>query len=120
MKTFGQKLKEARQDKKLTQRQLAEAIGAKHNSISNWENDQNRPDTDTIEYICGVLDITPNQLLDKSADKSIHKSLDEQLEGVNFALYSESQELSDSDKEDVINFIRFKKAEALRKEQKED
>lgn len=62
MATFGSNLKEARKRKKLTQRQLADAINAKHNSVSNWENDQNKPDPDTIELICGVLDISPNVL----------------------------------------------------------
>jgi transcriptional regulator with XRE-family HTH domain len=61
--TFGQKLKFARKNKKYTQKELAEAIGAKHNSVSNWENDQNKPDPDTIELICNVLDISANYLL---------------------------------------------------------
>lgn len=61
--TFGQKLKQARQNKNYTQKELANLIGAKHNSISNWENDQNKPDPDTIELICGVLEISANYLL---------------------------------------------------------
>ncbi len=35
-------------------------INAAHNSISNWENDQNRPDPDTIQNLCWALDVTPN------------------------------------------------------------
>lgn len=62
--TFGAKIKDARKSKKLTQRQLAQQIGAKHNSVSDWENDKNRPDTATIELLCKALDITPNYLLD--------------------------------------------------------
>ena len=61
--TFGEKIRKARKDKGLTQRELAKLINAKHNSISNWENDQNKPDPDTIELICGVLDITPSYLM---------------------------------------------------------
>lgn len=61
--TFGGKIKEARKAKHLTQKQLAEKIGAKHNSVSDWENNKNKPDPDTIELLCGVLDITPNYLL---------------------------------------------------------
>jgi len=61
--TFGKRLKLARQNKKFTQKNLANAIGAKHNSVSNWENDQNKPDPDTIELICGVLGISANYLL---------------------------------------------------------
>lgn len=67
--TFGEKIKNARNIKKLTQRQLAELIGAKHNSISDWENDKNKPDPDTIELLCGVLEITPNYLLARSQDE---------------------------------------------------
>ena len=32
--TFGEKIKDARKSKNLTQKQLAEKIGAKHNSVS--------------------------------------------------------------------------------------
>lgn len=65
--TFGARLRQARINAKMTQKELAGKIGAKHNSISNWENDQNKPDPDTIEYICGVLNITPNYLLGASS-----------------------------------------------------
>ena len=65
--SFGQQLKSARKAIGLTQKQLADAIGAKHNSISNWENDQNRPDPDTIGAICGVLNISPNYLFENTS-----------------------------------------------------
>lgn len=58
--TFGEKLRFARKEKKLTQKELASKIGAKHNSISNWEKDHNKPDPDTIQNLCWALDVTPN------------------------------------------------------------
>lgn len=58
--TFGERLKKARKEKKLTQKELASQIGAAHNSISNWENDQNMPDPDTIQHLCWALDVQPN------------------------------------------------------------
>lgn len=61
--SFGERLKSARNAKGLTQKQLGDLVGAAHNSISNWEKDQNRPDPDTIELICGTLGISPNYLL---------------------------------------------------------
>lgn len=67
--SFGEKIKEARKAKKLTQKELANLIGAKHNSISDWENDKNKPDPDTIELLCGVLGMTPNYLLAASPDE---------------------------------------------------
>lgn len=58
--TFGQRLRLARKEKQLTQKELAAKINAKHNSISNWENDQNMPDPDTIQNLCWALDVQPN------------------------------------------------------------
>ena len=67
--TFGEKIRDARKSQNLTQKQLAEIIGAKHNSVSDWENDKNKPDPDTIELLCGVLKITPNYLLKSSNEE---------------------------------------------------
>lgn len=58
--TFGSRLRAARKAKQLTQKELAVKIKAAHNSISNWENDQNMPDPDTIQNLCWALDVEPN------------------------------------------------------------
>lgn len=67
--TFGEKIRNARKAKDYTQKQLADKIGAKHNSVSDWENNKNMPDPNTIEFLCGVLEITPNYLLDASEEE---------------------------------------------------
>lgn len=99
--TFGEKLRQSRQIKKLTQKQLADLIGAKHNSVSDWENDKNKPDPDTIELLCGILEISPNYLLSTSVEtfspKEIehikkYRSLDDHgKETVNIILERESE-----------------------------
>ncbi|MCR5837172.1 MAG: helix-turn-helix domain-containing protein [Lachnospiraceae bacterium] len=66
--TFGEKIKAARKYKGYTQKQLADMVGAKHNSISDWEKDKNKPDASCIEILCSTLDITPNYLFGFSDD----------------------------------------------------
>lgn len=61
--TFGARLREARKNARMTQKELASAIGAKHNSVSNWENDQNMPDPDTIVRICETLNVGADYML---------------------------------------------------------
>ncbi len=61
--TFGEKIRNARISKHYTQKQLAELINAKHNSVSDWEKDKSKPDMDTVELICGVLEISPSYLV---------------------------------------------------------
>lgn len=67
--TLGEKIKSARTAKKLTQKQLAEMINAKHNSISDWESDRYKPDMDTIELLCGALDLTPTYIMGSKTDE---------------------------------------------------
>lgn len=69
MKSFGEKIRDARIRKGYTQKDLAKMIGVAHNSISGWENDKNRPDPDSIELLCGVLDVSPNYLLSVSSEE---------------------------------------------------
>lgn len=61
--SLGIRLRNARKNRGYTQKELAQKIGAKHNSISNWENDQNQPDPATLESLCRVLEVTANYLL---------------------------------------------------------
>ena len=68
--TFGEKLRAARKAKKLTQRDLASRIDAAHNSISNWENNQNHPDPDMIQRLCWALEVTPNYFFLPSTDSA--------------------------------------------------
>ena len=75
--TFGERLRKARKDKGFTQKQLADLIGAKHNSISDWENNKNRPDPDTIEYICGALEIPVSRLFSESVQNKKSPELTE-------------------------------------------
>lgn len=68
--SFGEKLKKARIAAGLTQRQLADLINAKHNSVSNWEHGQNMPDPDTIVRICEELNLSATYLLQSRPEPS--------------------------------------------------
>ena len=107
--SLGSRLKQARKNKKLTQMQLAELIGAKHNSISNWENDQNRPDPDTISLLCGVLEIDPNWLL---AD--IVSSTPMNNPEIYSHIHGEIEYLSEDAKKELEIFIEYLKAKYKR------
>ena len=57
-KEIAEKLLHYRKLKGITQRQLAEQIGVKHNSISAWEKGTNAIDIEVLYQICCVLGIT--------------------------------------------------------------
>lgn len=60
---LGKRLREMRKRAGYTQKELALKIGAKHNSVCNWEKGLNKPNPETIELICKELGTTPNFLL---------------------------------------------------------
>ena len=80
MLTFGEKLKQARISKKLTQKQLSDKLDVSNTVISNWEKNINRPDVDILEVMCGILDIEPNSLFNvKNNDNSTYSLVEKKL-----------------------------------------
>ena len=64
MSTFGQKLRELRRSKGVTQRELAGKVDVDFSYISKIENDRLPPPAaDTIIRICEALSIPPDKLL---------------------------------------------------------
>ena len=109
--TFGQRLRFARKEKQLTQKELAAKIKAAHNSISNWENDQNMPDPETIQNLCWALDVLPNYFFDiASPDPQIKEtSLPEGLSDVKLELIEEILSADDADLADLVSYLKVKK-----------
>lgn len=60
---IGINIKKARLRAELTQKELADMINVKHNSISDWENDKTEPNVDNIADLCKALRVSPDQLL---------------------------------------------------------
>ena len=108
--SFGTQLRLARKRKGLTQKELADAVGARHNTVSNWEAGRNQPDPDTVRALCALLEVDSNYFYETEAVES-------QLSGIEFALFGEVRELSEQDKQDVLDFIRFKKAMSEKRQQ---
>lgn len=119
MVTFGKKIKNARVAKKMTQKELALKIGAKHNSISDWENDKSKPDPDAIELLCGVLDISPNYLINSSPSESLSPAENDLIKKyrtldthgrkiVDFVLTEESEriKLATSAEKEMVNIAK--------------
>jgi transcriptional regulator with XRE-family HTH domain len=55
-------IRDFRNFRQMTQEELAKQIGKSKNVVSNWEKGLNRPDVDSVEKICKILHVTPNQL----------------------------------------------------------
>jgi len=72
---IGEKIRQLRTDKNLTQPQLAEAIGIEQSYLSKLENDKSVPSADIFQSILKALSINAAVFLEGIDEKIIHKDL---------------------------------------------
>ena len=61
--SFGSNLKKIRQNKKLTQEELAKKINTSRSNIANYENDKNMPSVEMLEKLSNTLDCSIDYLM---------------------------------------------------------
>lgn len=60
---FGEKIKNIRKEKKMTQEQMANILNVSRQAISNWENNKNFPDLEMIIKISSFFSLTLDELI---------------------------------------------------------
>ncbi|NFO29031.1 helix-turn-helix transcriptional regulator [Clostridium botulinum] len=77
---LGSAIKRVRQNKGLTQKQLAEELKVNINTIQNYENGRREPKMETILKICDILNCAPMEIL---SFEDFEKSLEKMKENTN-------------------------------------
>lgn len=77
-RVIANKLKEARLNLRLTQKDLAEKINEQQANISKWENGNATPPTNQLRNLCFCLEVSIDELLD---NRLIHLKKSEKLVG---------------------------------------
>lgn len=67
---LGKKIKKYRSDANITQRKMAKLLGIPYSTYSNYENDNRTPDSDTLQKICDILNISMQDLIGTFAASS--------------------------------------------------
>ncbi len=63
MNGFGEKIKELRKEKGLTQKMLAEKIGQAQSTIFYWEQNKQEPTISSLKKLCEVFEVSADYLL---------------------------------------------------------
>ncbi|WP_340389490.1 helix-turn-helix transcriptional regulator [Paenibacillus sp. FSL E2-0151] len=58
MSDLGSKLKKARENKRLTQQQVADKLGVSNGAISGYERGYRDPDTDTLKNLANLYEVS--------------------------------------------------------------
>ena len=96
---FSEQLKIARKQKGLSQAALGKLIGVRTQTISNWENSKSKPNLETINKLCEILNIPLYSLISKDADY--------QLNYEEAFVIKKYRELNDDGKKMIINLLNM-------------
>lgn len=104
---YGARIKELRKQNSLTLKQLGIKVGLSESTISLYEKEKRTPDFEVLNKMATLFNVSVDYILGRTEKGKNTKSLDEQLDGISFALYKGVEDLSDADKKDVLNFVEF-------------
>jgi len=63
MNNIGKTIKKLREEKNITQEQLAEKLNVTRQAVSNWENGKTQPDIDTLTKISEIFEIPIEEII---------------------------------------------------------
>lgn len=64
--TLGEKIREARRKRGLSQEQLAERLSVSRSAIAKWETDKGLPDVGNLKMLARLLSVSVDRLLDET------------------------------------------------------
>ena len=103
------RLRECRENAKLSQKYVALTLGISAPSVANWERGKTNPSNENIVKLADLYGVSIDYLLGRTDDP---RGADEvTIADIDFALSGEIRDLSDAEKQDVLDYVRFKRAQ---------
>ena len=112
---FKYRVKQLREERQLTQTELGKILNISKQSISSYENGGSFPPQDMLEKLIEYFEVTSDYLLGRTDIKNPEPlTLDKELQQLlndpdTLVAFKDFKNLSDTDKQEIINFIKFKK-----------
>lgn len=103
------RLRECRENANLSQKYVALTLGIAAPSVANWERGKTNPSHENIVKLADLYGVSIDYLLGRADDP---RGADEvTIADIDFALSGEIRDLSDAEKKDVLDYVRFKRAQ---------
>lgn len=105
IKMIGERIRMLREEKNLTQQDLAEAINSTQQKISNYEKGPIEPDYETLKSIADFFGTTTDYLLGRT---NVFRPIYLDSTNGHTVLLSNLPEAANEDLEKYLEFLRFK------------
>jgi len=108
---LGKNIRRLRIKNKMTQNDLSKKMNKAESTVRMWELGRSEPDKDSIVLLSEIFDVTTDYLLGKVEIKDEKKDGSEiKIDDFQFALYGEVKDLTDEQKQDLLEMVKlFKK-----------
>jgi len=101
---IGNKLKELRKQKKTTQTEVANFLGIKQNTYSQYENNVRQPDIDTVAKLAMFFKVSIDELVGLEISLSTSNELDAMVEAL-FLEFRDNKKFKDKNDDELRKFI---------------
>lgn len=111
---LDKRLRELRNSLQLTQQEIAEKLHISRVRYNQYETGKRQPDNEMLKLLSSFYKVSVDYLLGNNED---HITLDEELQQLlsdpdTLVAFKDFHSLTDSDKQEIINFIKFKKQQS--------
>lgn len=113
MRSLSENIRFYRECLHLTQDQLAERVNVNRVTLARYEAGLVTPGSKVLARLADALSVDVSKLLD-----SVENATPD-ISSIDFALSGEIRDLTDAEKQDVLDYVRFKRAQKARQEAKQ-
>ena len=112
---FSIRLKQLREEQGYSQAVLARKLGVGQSTVGMWENGKNKPQNAKLEMLAEIFGVGTDYLLGRS-DERQGAGQNVSIADIDFALSGEIRDLSEAEKQDVLDYVRFKRAQRAKQD----
>ena len=107
--SFGQRLKELREQNNMTRDELGKRLGMSYSTIAKYETNNRFPDQDTLVKLAGVFDVSVDHLLGNDKPRVLPETVAPYLaDGL--------RELTPEARKEVMDFIEYVRVKYAKKD----
>lgn len=106
------RLRECRENVHLSQKYVAVTLHVAPPSVANWESGKTRPTHENLVKLADLYNVSVDYLIGRANIPEI--KMDE-INEIDFALNGAIRELSDNEKQDLLDYVHFKQAQKNRR-----
>jgi len=93
----------------LTAKAVSDATGISTGNLSDWKSGRSMPSADKLQILSDYLQCSIDFLLGNTDNPS---RINSEFGNFEFALFGEVKDMTDAEKQDILDYIRYKKQKA--------